>query len=590
MGKSFKPSKYRGRPIWAVDAETDPFRKGRIPEPFIWGIETDKAEWIPKDIPGCITMPNDVETNYLEFTDTEAMVMFLAEQNVICYAHNGGKFDWHFITKYIEDFEPLTIIAGRLAKFVIGYCEFRDSYNIIPAPLSAYQKDVIDYAIFEKGEREKPENWAKITSYLKSDCAYLREMVTQFIDEYGMALTQASAAMKVWAKMTGTTKPQSTDAYYADLSKFYYGGRVECFCTGIIEEAFSVVDIRSAYPFAMLSKHPWGMAYSLYDNLPGEFSDDEISRCFLSLRASSMGAFPIREKSGLAFPNDGEIREFHVTGWEYLAARDTGTLKNCEVFECRAYYDTIDFVEYVEYFYDLKNTADVNMKASVGQEQSYWAAQRLFAKLFLNSLYGKFASNPENYEEFMTVPADMIDGSIADGWNYCKLLCEETAVVNKPLEEEKRRYYDVAVAASITGFVRAYLWRNICATNGTIIYCDTDSIAAADISAINCSDGLGNWELEAECDFAAVAGKKLYAFRKLNGAWKTASKGVRLEPGDIIAIAKGDVVVYEPEAPTFSVKGGIKFTARSIKMIDRENEDAKTGDRKSGNKRVAGFL
>lgn len=565
MAKSFKPSKYRGRPIWTVDAETDPFRRGRIPEPFVWGVYTG--------------------SEYYQFTDTEEMVLFLAEQNVICYAHNGGKFDWHFITQYIEDFEPLTIIAGRLAKFQIGYCEFRDSYNIIPAPLSAYQKDEISYDIFEAGEREKPENWDKITAYLKNDCIYLHEMVTQFIDEYGMALTQASAAMKVWAKMTGIKKPQSSDGYYADLSKFYYGGRVECFRSGIIEEQFSVVDIRSAYPFAMMHKHPWGMAYSLYDHLPERLSDDEIGKCFLSIKAASYGAFPIRGKNGLAFPADREIREFHITGWEYLAARDTGTMHNCEVIEVRKYYDEIDFAEYVQYFFEQKNTADANMKSSVGQERAYWSAQRLFAKLFLNSLYGKFASNPENYEEFMTVPANMVDGSIADGWNYCKLLCEETAVVNKPLDEEKRRYYDVAVAASITGFVRAYLWRNICATGGTTIYCDTDSIAANDISAINCDDGLGNWELEAECDFAAVAGKKLYAFRKLNGEWKTASKGVRLEPSDIVAIAKGAVITYEPEAPTFSVKGGIKFTPRRVKMLDAENELPITGNRK-----LSGFL
>jgi len=124
--------------------------------------------------------------------------------------------------------------------------------------------------------------------------------------------------------------------------------------------------------------------------------------------------------------------------------------------------------------------------------------------------------------------------------------------------------------------VRAYLWRNICATGGTTFYCDTDSIAASDISAIDISDGLGNWELEAECDFAAIAGKKLYAFRKNNGSWKTASKGVRLEPSEIVAIASGETVVYQPEAPTFSVKGGIKFTPRRVKMIDKENPAIKT--------------
>lgn len=548
--KSFKPAKYKGKPIWTIDCETDPFKRKRIPRPFIWGVYTG--------------------SDYHEFTDTEAMIEMLIEQEVICYAHNGGKFDWHFLYEYIPDFEPLTIIAGRLAKFSILNCEFRDSYNLIPAPLSAYKKDDIDYAIMEESERYKPENWEKITSYLKSDCVYLHEMVTSFIDTYGMGLTQASVAMKVWSKMSGIKKPNSGPGYYEEFAKYYYGGRVECFRLGIIEEKFSVVDIRSAYPRAMTTKHPWGQNFSIYDYIPEEFDDDDISRCFISLRGRSLGSFPFRTESGLTFPNDGEERDFHITGWEYLAARDTNTLDVVSIIECRSFDETIDFVDYVDYFFALKNEADTWLKQhhESHKDYSYWQSMRLFAKIFLNALYGKFASNPENYEEFMTIPAEYIDAAHEDGgWNFSKLITAETAVVNRPLEEEKRRYYDVSVAASITGYVRAYLWRNLCATGGTALYCDTDSIAANDVSGINIAEGLGNWELEAVCNYAAIAGKKLYAFRKEDGGWKTASKGARLLPADIIGIAEGGEFVYEPEVPTFSVKQGIKFTPRRIRML-----------------------
>jgi hypothetical protein len=127
----------------------------------------------------------------------------------------------------------------------------------------------------------------------------------------------------------------------------------------------------------------------------------------------------------------------------------------------------------------------------------------------------------------------------------------------------------VSVAASVTGFVRSYLWRNIHKTD-TPLYCDTDSIAfAGNQNGINMSNELGAWELEAECDYAAIAGKKLYAFRKLDGKFKTASKGVRLDPSEIIDIAKGATVLYTPDAPTFSIKQGtVKFQSRSIKMVD----------------------
>jgi hypothetical protein len=545
-----KSEKAAKRPIWTIDAETDPFKRGRVPKPFIWGVYTGEE--------------------YHEFFDTEEMIVFVSSHRAICYAHNGGKFDWHFITDYIDDFEPLTIIAGRLAKFQIGEAEFRDSYNIIPAPLSAYKKDDIDYGLMELAERQKPENMIKIREYLKTDCIYLHEMITAFNDEYGVNITQASAAMKFWAKLTKTKKPNSSPNYYMEMAKYYYGGRVECFEKGLIEKPFSVIDINSAYPFAMMSEHPWGMDYALEDHLPDYFTDNDISRCFITMSASSEGAFPVRTDKGLQFPSDREIREFHITGWEYLAARDTNCLRDVTIKEVKHYMEHINFAPYVDHFFALKNEADRMMKRVGEKSADYgkWASQRLFAKLFLNSLYGKFASNPEKYEEFMTMPAKYLQSAESDGWSYCKLISEETAIVNRPLEDEKRRYYDVAVAASITGFVRAYLWRNIKKCSG-VLYCDTDCIVAHHIgNTVPITDKLGDWDLEAECVRGAIAGKKLYAFEKKNGKFKIASKGVRLDEGEIYRIAQGETVTYEPEAPTFTVKGGVKFTPRSIRMIE----------------------
>jgi len=550
--------------IWIADSETDPFKAGRVPKPFLWGFY------------------HPLSGEYYEFDDTEEFIDFVSGQEIIVYAHNGGKFDWHFIIEKISHYEPLTIINGRLAKFKIGLAEFRDSYNIIPAPLSAYQKTKIDYAIFEEGEREKPENMALISDYLKDDCVYLGQMVIDFIETYGMNITQASAAMKFWAKLSDIKRPKSSKYYYEEMSKYYYGGRVECFYTGEVEEEFEVIDIRSAYPWAMKKKHPWGLEYNTDDTLEG-LSDDEISRSFITLTAQSLGAFPLRTKNGLRFPCDGEMREFHITGWEYLSALETGTLQNAIVSEVRTYADTISFEEYVDYFFALKDEADLALKKIDQNHPEYgkWSAQRLFAKLFLNSLYGKFASNPENYQEFMTLPSDMLDGAKEiDGWFYCKMISADTAVVNRPLEEEKHRYFDVAVAASVTGCVRAYLWENIQKCHG-VLYCDTDSIAAHDVSGAALGPKLGEWENEGQFSYGAIAGKKLYAFQRKpdtfnpdkDKEWKTASKGVRLQPEQIIAIAQGEAVIDTPESPTFSIKRPIIFTPRTIKKLDVEKLD-----------------
>lgn len=539
------------RPIWTADAETDPFKRGRVPMPFIWGLwDTENEE-------------------YYEFDETEDFVNFVREKRIIVYAHNGGKFDWHFITKYIGDYEPLTIIAGRLAKFKIDNCEFRDSYNLIPAPLSAYKKDEIDYSILEASERDKPANRKKIKEYLKSDCVYLGEIVKGFIDNYGLNLTQASAAMTFWSKLSGIEKPQTTEFYYEKLKPYYYGGRVECFETGIVNAEFDVVDITSAYPYAMTFKHPWGTSYTTYKELP-DCDDAELGRMFIDIRAKGLGAFPYRGLNGLEFPNDGAMRNFTITGWEYIAARDSGCLSEHIISKVIEFDDCIDFTEYVEHFFQLKNLA----KAMDDN------AQYLFAKIFLNALYGKFASNPENYQEFMTVNGSILQDVLEDGWLYCKMIDTETAVVARPLEEEMRRYYDVAVSASITGFVRAHLWKHIKMTD-RVLYCDTDSIAAIGVSQIPISEKLGDWENEGQFTQAAIAGKKLYAFERRNetkidkkliekkGTHKVASKGVRLDAKEIIDIAKGGTFTYSPEAPTFSVKRGIIFTPRKIKMTKK---------------------
>lgn len=560
LGKELMPSKSK-RPIYAADSETDPFKRDRVPKPFIWGV-LDTA-----------TIGTD-DLDYMEFTDTKEFIEYMSEIECICYIHNGGKFDFHFLTQYIEDWQPLTIISGRLAKFRVGNCEFRDSVCIIPAPLSAYQKEEIDYNIFEEGEREKPENWAKISAYLQSDCIYLGQMVRQFINDYGLHITQATAALKNWEKIADIKKPETSQSYYEEMKDYYYGGRVQCFQSGIIETEFEVIDIKSAYPYAMVHEHPWGQAFGYSDDLNG-WSDDKISRAFIELVADSRGAFPVRTKEGLFFPDDGEKRKFTITGWEYLAAIETGTLQNAQIEMVRYYYDTISFKEYVDHFFSIKADAD-KMLARLDSDHpdyGYWAATRLFAKIFLNSLYGKFASNPENYAEYMTVPANNLEGATAiEGWDFCKLLSAETAVITRPLPEEKYKFYDVAVAASITGFVRAYLWKAIKEAKG-VLYCDTDSIACEHVGNVNIGPDLGNWEREAQCDMAAIAGKKLYAFRRKAGTfnpdkhseYKTASKGVRLSASEIIDIASGKETVYIPEIPTFSIRKTPIFTPRKIR-------------------------
>ena len=553
--------------IMVADCETDPFKKGRHKlDPFIWGFYDG--------------------TEYREFRETEKFVAFIGEQDGILYAHNGGKFDWHFILPHMDPLQPLGIINGRLSKFKIGKCELRDSFNILPVSLAAWQKDKIDYEMFESDVRERPENMAKIQDYLKSDCVYLFDMVSQFIAKYGLHLTQAGAAMTTWESMTNQKAPSSTPEYYDAFHRYYFGGRVQCFQTGIKDGNFVVADINSAYPRAMLDKHPLSIQYGTLKNLTQENACKWIDKhgpgmVFVSCWATSRGAFPFRaDDNALYFPDDDVRRLYHVTGWEFLAGIETGTVKIFGVTEIHVFTGGATFADYINHFYKIRLEAQ-----KIGDKGA-----DLFAKIFMNGLYGKFASDPRAYANYLNVPREAAAfigkaesatvGLDLEPYHYNGNL-GPWSLAAKDLDPREMRFYNIATSASITGFVRAYLWRTLCRAVEPI-YCDTDSIAAVGFgSGVPFGGELGQWKDEGTFDRFAVGGRKMYAFRHASPVptqereWKLASKGVRLTADQIEKVAAGEVVEYETDKPTFSIHHAPRLVNRKVRAVHRSISDVK---------------
>ena len=190
------------KPVWVADSETDPFEYDEIPKPFIWGIFNGEIEnGFYREFLG--TGPAFECTR----TDLNVMVDWLSEQDVILYAHNGGKFDWHFLAHRFEADSELLIINGRLARFKIGKCEFRDSFSLMPVSLDQYNKMKFDYTKMHREHRA--DHLPEISQYLKSDCENLWHMVAGFKKEYGLHITQASAAMYFWQKRLKKPVPRS---------------------------------------------------------------------------------------------------------------------------------------------------------------------------------------------------------------------------------------------------------------------------------------------------------------------------------------------------------------------------------------------
>lgn len=537
--------------IWVADSETDPFELGVIPAPFLWGVYNGKK--------------------YYEFSDTDKFVDFVIKRDIILYAHNGGKFDWHFISHRFKVDSDLLVINGRLSRFEIGNCEFRDSFNLMPVALEQYQKAEFDYN--KMHHLVRADYMPEIRKYLESDCVNLWNMVNGFVTEYGLHITQASAAMHFWKNRLKNKVPRSGPEHYDTFKKFYFGGRVQCFEYGDLSGDFISVDINSAYPFAMLSPHPYSLDYEQKPGKPRK-AKDKWGPMFFVVECTARGCFPYRgTNKNLYFPADDETRIYFVTGWELLAAIETKTIDDMIILEHYEFAQTQDFAEYVNHFWNLRQT----FKADGDKGGEF------YCKIFLNALYGKFGMDIRKHKiytlkhrsEIPRLIAEMQDGERIQDFREWAILAENAGTGRK-------RFYNLATSASITGFVRAMLWRAICGATRPV-YCDTDSITAEAFGRdVNFSNELGDWGIEYEYDRVAICGKKLYAMHKCGKAqnklsWKVASKGARLTYKELIKIAAGKIIKYKNIVPTFSmskaiptfVERDIKSTASDVRIVPR---------------------
>lgn len=521
--------------IYVFDFETDPFKWERIPEVFCVGVYDGQIfnyHWGDQD--SCISFLCDC--------------MGVAPAGSIFYAHNGGKFDFHFFKDRIRG--KVQLIGSRIAKCYVDNVELRDSYSLLPFALDKYQKTKIDYEWFEKENRDKHKD--AILSYLKDDCVFLHQLVTGFVDEFGMSLTAAGAAMKEFKKFHEFERMGNPerDAKYRE---YFYGGRVECLKKGVLEGNFHVYDVNSMYPSVMRNfEHPVSNDVITYS---GRQLNNSIEHCdFIEVEGENFGAFPARTKSGLSFNQD--YGRFKVTGHEIRAALETGRFRIAKVHQSFRATERMKFENFIDHFFNSRLRAKEEGNKLLD----------LFYKLIMNSSYGKFAQNPEDFRDYELTHEVK---STSDGW----VLEHEFQGSNPPLfiwsiasqRPEHLSRFNVMTAASITGAARAQLMRGLHASINPL-YCDTDSIICEGLAGDLDDSRLGAWKTEASGTKLAIAGKKMYVLFDANGeVVKQASKGVRISASDIVKVAKGKAIKYRNIAPTFSFVDKTRFIEREIK-------------------------
>lgn len=555
-----------------LDLETDPFEHGKMVQPFLAGFYDGKrvvTYWGPDSVLRLVTFLQNEATNFT------------------IYAHNGGRFDFFYFLPYLSS--AMRIVNGRLIQGTLAHHEIRDSYAIMPFPLADYDKDSIDYEKMRADVREKHRY--EIERYLRKDLTALYDLVVAFHQEFGDKLTIGSTAMKeLRNRHKFSTGNEVYDAKFR--SRFYFGGRNQVFKSGITKGRINVYDVNSMYPFVMQGfLHPIGTAHTVSNRI-------EKDTCFIEVEGKNYGAFPTREKDGsLNFTRESGV--FYPTIHEWEAAIDTGCFKPRRIIKTYGWRERGTFADFVTHFYDSRRAA----------KRSGDKIRTIFYKYVLNSAYGKFAQNPDNYFDWYITE----HGQFPPEYHECVAGCAEDChqkwsptfmqeryiIWQRPLQTKSLSWYNIAIGASITGAARAVLLRGIAGTS-QVLYCDTDSIICCGSSRVEIDPtALGKWDLEATGSMAAIGGKKLYAIfkpetsltveereklfpkdktpeqvRKLRRTYiagslaciKKAHKGARLTASEILAIVNGDEIESANPVPNFKWDGSYTWTKRRIKM------------------------
>lgn len=577
--------------IATLDLETDPFERHLHPKAFAAGYtESTKSSKV------AIFWGKDCCKDLIELMDHRAK----ATKDRLCvYAHNGGKFDFFFLMKPLRDKYgasglKVSTIGSRIVKITVGenkeitykgrkqkmfvaLYEMRDSYALIPKRLADIGiKDSIDIWLMHRDKREA--NKEEIIKYLRQDCVGLYDALKEFLDLYPRKLTLASTAFAVLKKHFNVPNMKTTESYDREYRNYYFAGRVEFFDLGKLgkrdgQTRFRMVDINSAFPAAMLDDHFYCSNPIISKKIP----DDEYTklRSFYHINARSHGALPIR-RNGIHFPRTRT--DFFCSGWELFKGIELGLVEIFKVYKVTSPTTTQSFADYINHYYELKRTAETE-------------SERNFAKLFLNTVYGKYSQDSykfrdvrltELWEKPKPHPVRMEDNTMLKV-SYNKHYQDDASGVaywSKPSniegQDKEVSFINVLTAASITGHVRAKMMQALYTARNPI-YCDTDSILAQGIEGFPLSDKLGDWGVDGCFDQVFIGGKKLYALHrsqedwntKKKGEWKTACKGVRLTPEQICDVAEGQQVEYEFDAPNFSPFSKPSFISRKINRADK---------------------
>jgi hypothetical protein len=468
------------------------------------------------------------ETNYKIGNSMDEFMQWVVKVQADLFFHNQ-KFDGSFIVNwlfkngytYSEDGEPntfKTVISNMGSWYIIdisfGYkgkkklhTVIYDSLKKLPFPVKKIAKDF--KLELKKGEidyhKPRPVGY-KLTEeeydYVKNDIWIIAKALHIQFNQGLDRITNGSDSLKGFKSIISTKQferffPVFSLELDSDIRRAYRGGFTwlnERFKEKDIGEGI-VFDVNSLYPSQMYSRSlPHGMP--IY--FDGQYKEDQDYplyiqhiRCEFEIKENRIPTIQI--KKNLMFKDneylkssDGDIVDLYVT--------------NIDLELIKEHYHLYD----VEYVNGWKFKQKVGIFNQFIDKWTYvktheTGAKKLLAKLMLNSLYGKFASNPN------------VTGKIP----YLK---EDGALGFRLGDEEFKDPIYTPMGVFITSWARYTTITTAQKCYDRIIYCDTDSIHLTGvdipeaISDIVDDKKLGFWAWEGTFKRAKYLRQKTYMY------------------------------------------------------------------------------
>lgn len=441
------------------------------------------------------------------------------EHNPIIYFHNA-KFDTDFIMnylfrigykwvesiKYIKEKEFTTLISDDGKFYSMSICskgfpnkniiEIRDSQKLLNMSVSAIAKTFklkesklsIDY---DAAREEGHELTAHEIEYIKADITIVAKAIKELFDTDTTRLTIGSNALARYTEMIGGKKrfrkifPLLDTLLDHDLRQAYKGGFTylsPLYKEKEVQEGF-VLDVNSLYPWAMHSPNliPYGRPV-YYE---GKYKADKLHPlyiqriiCQFNLKKNKIPT--IQLKNNMSFipteylkSSNNQLIALTLTNIDlelFLEQYNVKELKYICGWKFKAAAGLFD--SYIDYFTEMKINATKEKNAGM----------RAIAKLYLNSLYGKFATSPKVRS---AIPY-LNDGKIS----YRRGVIEERDTVYLP------------VGIFITSIARNKTIRSAQSVYERFIYADTDSLHLVGMEHPENLDiddyRLGAWKVEEE--------------------------------------------------------------------------------------------